>query len=418
VAPEYNKSFTTKLAIDMDSTEDTTSARHKYNVLVVDDVYKNIPPLKLFLSGEPYLIDYSLSGEEALEKISAGRYDLILLDVMMPGMDGFEVCTRLKRDEKTRDIPVIFLTARTEREDIVRGFEFGAVDYIAKPFHPRELIARVRTHLELREKTAALDAMNHQLERKVEQRTARLAEANRKLARFEQAKSDFLTLVSHELRTPLNDLLGFSSLMTDSALTAEQQEYFGYIQSSIARLQRFIDASLLVTSVRTDKLLMRLRPIPVEMIVKDCIADVKILAESRDITVEAVFTDAFLSLSADFDLIHRCLRSLLENAVKYSHTGGRVVVGIDVSDETVSISVRDFGPGFSDEAMSRVFTFFASDDIMHHHEGLGLGLATAKLIMDAHDGTITAENHPDGGALLRMDFPAKYETRADRQPAH
>ena len=382
----------------------------QYRLLIVDDVYKNIEAMKIILDGDEFLIDYSLNGHDALRKSAEHTYDLILLDVMMPGLDGFTVCTEMKQQELTRDTPIIFLTARTERDNIVKGFALGAVDYIAKPFHPQELLVRLRTHLELKEKNEILKSINQMLEEKVAERTAKLKEANSRLLRFDRAKTDFLMLVSHELRTPLHDLLGFSSLVDASHLTPEQREYFTYIKASSERLQRFIEASLLITSIRTDKYAMKFLPVRLDSLIEHCIHDVREEAGKKRLRFVTSFPDQLLTVNGDPDLITHCIRHVLDNAVKFSPEQAEVQITLGTGAEGVTLDIRDSGPGFSEEATNRLFSFFAKDDMLHHHSGLGLGLATAKLIIDAHEGQLTVASTGDSGTTVRMVFAQDKET--------
>jgi len=195
-----------------------------YNVLIVDDLPKNIQVLGKILSDEGFRVAFSTNGQDALRLVGETGFDCILLDIMMPGMDGFEVCMELKKKAVSQDIPVIFLTAKNEQESVVKGFELGAQDYVTKPFNSAELIARVKTHIDLVEKKKELNNLNLHLEDKVRQRTSELENANRQLERLEQTKSDFLSIISHELRTPLTGITGLTGLLDQTELDDEQKE--------------------------------------------------------------------------------------------------------------------------------------------------------------------------------------------------
>ena len=192
----------------------------KHRILIVDDIPDNIKVLKAILSDDSYDIHYALSGKDAIMLCVAESFDLILLDIMMPEMDGYEVCEYLKSKEKTKDIPIIFLTAKVDSGDIIKGFEVGAQDYVTKPYNSQELVARVNTHLDLKHKNEALKFMNLRLEENVASRTLELQEsnkdleeANRRGATLEEAKNDFLSLMSTELREPLNGIVGFADML-------------------------------------------------------------------------------------------------------------------------------------------------------------------------------------------------------------
>jgi len=221
-----------------------------FKILIVDDVPKNIQVLGNILMAENYQLSYSQNGKEALAAVKHNDFDLILLDIMMPVVDGYEVCRQLKSDSKTKDIPIIFLTAKVEKESIVKGLRLGAVDYVTKPFNSEELIARVRTHLSLKDKSEQLQSMNQILEQKVAERTAQLKKANEKLSTLEKAKSEFLTIISHELRTPLNGISGFTDILLDSLTSTEHEEFIRYLKISADRLVRFSEMALLIIPIK------------------------------------------------------------------------------------------------------------------------------------------------------------------------
>jgi len=184
------------------------------SVLIVDDTPQVIRLLGDTLQPHIKNISYAVNGEKALQLLSEKTFDLILLDILMPDMDGYEVCKRIREQEKTQDIPIIFLTANTDQADIIKGFKVGAQDYVTKPFNPEELISRVNTQIDLYLSKKSLAQMNDILEEKVAIRTKELQEANEKLNHLDKAKGDFLTIISHELRTPLNGIFGFSDLLS------------------------------------------------------------------------------------------------------------------------------------------------------------------------------------------------------------
>ena len=177
-------------------------------ILIVDDNPQNLQVLGKQLQGENYEIEFAINGPAALDWLSIKKFDLILLDINMPGMSGFDVCREIRLHSEMNNIPIIFLSADTDRDSILRGFELGAQDYITKPFDSRELIVRVKTHLALKNSLEKLEQLNITLEEKVLERTIQLKEANEKLEKFnlklldlDKAKSEFLGLISHEIRT-------------------------------------------------------------------------------------------------------------------------------------------------------------------------------------------------------------------------
>ena len=227
------------------------------NVLVVDDNPANLRVLEDMLRQETYEVSSFPAGRLALADAVANPPDLILLDINMPEMNGYEVCARLKAVKETSGIPVIFLSALGETEDRVKAFRVGAVDFISKPFQIDEVLARVRTHLELHALQLALQQHNDNLEatvaertRSLAERTDELAEANQRLTMLDHSKSDFLNLISHEFRTPLAGLLGISEIVLDEmSPTEEHEELRAMFSKSRERMLSILDDSSLLTQI-------------------------------------------------------------------------------------------------------------------------------------------------------------------------
>ncbi|NQU35016.1 MAG: response regulator, partial [Bacteroidetes bacterium] len=201
-------------------------------ILIVDDNPRNVQLLAKLLSDNNYRIETSLSGEEALCWIDEAEFDLVLLDIMMPGMDGFEVCDKIKANPKYSELPVIFLTAKTDVESLTTAFSKGGYDYLTKPFNSEELLARVKTHIDLKRAKEQLKNVNQRLEAKVAERTKELKESNKELAQakaelevLDNAKNEFLKILSHEIRTPLNGIMGGLELLKLVELPKETEEF-------------------------------------------------------------------------------------------------------------------------------------------------------------------------------------------------
>ena len=374
-----------------------------FRILIVDDVPKNIQVLGNILMAENYQLSYSQNGKEALAAVKQNDFDLILLDIMMPVVDGYEVCRQLKSDSKTKDIPIIFLTAKVEKESVVKGLKLGAVDYVTKPFYAEELLARVRTHLSLKDKTEQLQSINVILEQKVAERTAQLKEANEKLSTLEKAKSEFLTIISHEIRTPLNGISGFADILLDSLASTEHEEFIKYLKISSDRLVRFSEIALLITQLNAEKYTFEMIPMNVEKIISSALEEVQEKLGLANIKIEKDFTKD-INIITNHNLIQKSLVNILENSIVYSPENGQIFINTSTDNGTINIEICDQGPGFSEEALSKLFEYFSTDDIMHS-EGLGLGLAAVKLVMDSHSGSISAKNRGKGGAHVCLTFP-------------
>ncbi len=378
-----------------------TQQRHK--ILIVDDIPKNIQILGNILSKENYQIAYAQSGEQALSITKHQAFDLILLDIMMPEMNGFEVCKVLKANPQTSDIPIIFLTAKADMNSIVKGFVVGGQDYITKPFNASELLARTITHIQLHEQKLALAEMNEKLEEKVKERTLQLEEAYKRLNQLEKAKTDFLAIISHELRTPLNGITGLTTLLNLTSLTEEQQQYIHYLEDVANRLTRFSETALLITDLRTNKNQPDFLPTQVKYIMETTLHQFEEKNKGKYRSVQVKMANDDLMLAANTTLVKKSLEMLMENACKFAGTAAEIRLSVSATKEHILLVCEDNGPGFSMESQKRLFELFSTGDILHE-EGTGLSLAAIKLIMDYHNGKIEVRNKEAGGAQIKLIF--------------
>lgn len=372
-----------------------------YKILVVDDEVENLMILKNILVKQNYQIITAKNGEEAISQTLINDFDLILLDIIMPGLDGYEVCKILRKNEKTSEIPIIFLTSKKDSESIVKGFEIGAQDYVTKPFNINELLARVFTHLELKKKRQELEELNNKLEEKVKERTIELVKANKKIESLDNAKSAFLGLISHEIRTPLNGIMGFLDLLKKSA-DDPNKELIELTAESAERLYNFSELSLLITQLKVDMYKLQNKNLDfVQLIdkVKETIHKNWELEKKIKFNQTVHLQSPILKL--DQILIEKVLYSLLDNAVKFSSGDADVTVHIYNKEGFIVCEIHDKGSGFSEEASSYIFEPFTSR-MPHDIEGFGLNLAAAKLIMQAHEGWIEVENKPKKGAKVTL----------------
>ena len=222
-------------------------------LLVVDDNQKNLEIVSRYLKDEGYKIALAENGKDALAILEVNTFDLILLDIMMPGIDGYEVCSKIRENSSYNDIPIIFLTAKVEKVDILKGFELGAQDYITKPFDSRELLARVHTQLELKLSKDALRELNQVLDDRVKERTLELEKANTKLMRLDEAKINFLRIISHEIRTPLNGIKGFATFLKMQNESEKLIKFFDLMEKSVTRLENFSKLAMNITQLQLDR---------------------------------------------------------------------------------------------------------------------------------------------------------------------
>lgn len=378
-------------------------------ILIVDDTPENIDILVELL--EDFDKQVAINGADALETAFENPPDLILLDIMMPEMDGYEVCEKLRADERTKEIPVIFLTAKTEKGDIVKGFEAGGQDYVTKPFDVHELMERVKTHLELKNQREILKNMNEILEEKVKERTIQLENANaeldkvyKELQALDVAKNNFLWLISHEIRTPLNGICGAASLLNDM-LSKDQEfgEFVDMLKISADRLERFSLTALVITQLNASNYKVLKKKVNLDELVTKSIDDLRTFSEEKNVTIVFESMNPGIELMAGMSFISRAIDSVIHNAIRYSPENEVVRVKVFKINTRAFIEVSDQGKGFSESALKNLYQPFGLGE-EHSDNNVGLSLKATKMIMDAHQGEIMVNNIPDSGVQVQLIF--------------
>lgn len=379
-------------------------------ILIVDDNPQNLQVLAKILQENNYEIEFATNGEAALVWLKDKKFDLILLDINMPGMNGFEVCTKIRSNPEMNNVPVIFLSAESERESILKGFELGAQDYITKPFDSRELLVRVRTHLALKDSLEKLEKLNKSLEEKVIERTRQLKEANEKLEAInlklldlDRAKSEFLHLISHEIRTPLNGIVGPLELLKGPVFTREISDLVEILDLSVKRLERFALNALLITRLKTNPFEIKKDKFHLSPLITEELNNKKEKFQSGNIQVKR--NDKITSdvISGETELIKKCIGNILDNAIYFSPRDGNIEIDTYFEDQTVICEIKDNGKGFPKGVIDHVFELFSTFDACRDN-CTGIGLPIVKMIMDAHGGNITVGNNPEGGAFVKLLF--------------
>ncbi len=380
-----------------------------FSILMVDDNPKNLQLLGTTLRNEGYNLEFATSGKMALNWVSKKIFDLILLDIMMPEMSGFEVCEKIRNIPEYNDVPIVFLTAKTEKESIVQGFKLGAQDYITKPFDTSELLARVRTHLELRYSREQLKSINKNLEELVKERTreleilnAQLQAANQELINLDKAKAEFLHIIAHEIRTPLNGIKGSIDIIKELNMGNSLGSLFSILEESVTRLERFALLALKITQLRTGKYELDLQPITCAQLFDSVIKKNELNINRKSLQI-IKHIDPELKIMVDWELLTQCIHSIIDNAIKFSPQAGKIIIEADESENHIILKVKDEGPGFSQKALDHLFKLFSPGE-KHINENEGIDLAMAKMIMDVHRGEIMVNNY-EKGALVTLLFP-------------
>ena len=376
---------------------------NEYKILVVDDNSKNVQLLAGLLSKKNYDVEYSLNGTDALELINSENFDLVLLDIMMPGMDGFEVCEKIKQDERNKDLPIIFITAKTDIESIQKAFKYGGLDYISKPFNIDELLARVKTHLELKASKDKLNTVNKWLEEKVAERTAKLNKANKKLIELDNAKSQFIQIISHEIRTPLNGILGGLSLIKGFELPEESMRFINMLDKSTKRLEDFSYKALDISmfNIYGEGIL---RPVKSDIseIISNVITNLESFIKSKEITVSQTF-EIDNEVTIDAKYFYKCIYNILHNAINYSPNKGLITIEIKAKKNNLIIEIKDEGIGFKEGFVIDEIKPFENKN--HIDKNPGLGLFLSNQIVKAHSGFIENGNNANKGAFVKIILP-------------
>jgi two-component system sensor histidine kinase/response regulator len=378
---------------------------------MVDDNPKNLQLLGTTLRNEGYHLEFATSGKMALNWFEKKVFDLILLDIMMPEMSGYEVCDKVRQRPEYADVPIIFLTAKTEKESVVQGFNLGAQDYITKPFDLSELLARVKTHLELRYSKQQLKHINKNLESIVADRTLelklaneQLQSANEELKKLDKAKAEFLQIIAHEIRTPLNGIKGSLDIIREMQEASSLGTLFNILDESVGRLEKFSILALKITQLKTGKYELDLQMLPYNLLIETVLTKNKQYIEKKGLSIVKNFSDN-LQFMGDFELLTNGLNSIVDNAIKFSPQGGKINLSAKYESDILILEIEDEGPGFSQKALDNLFNLFAPG-IKHINENEGLELAMVKMVIDAHNGKIEIKNK-DKGAYVKLTLPTQ-----------
>lgn len=361
-------------------------------ILVVDDDRLNARILTSILRPEGYTVADVDSGEAAIEQYDTFKPDLVLLDVMMPGINGFETCRRLRALYGDNLAPVIFITAKNESEDVVEGLAAGGVDYLPKPFRPKEALARIRVHLQNR-------LLNAQQTRLV----AQLSHAN-------AAKNRLLGMAAHDLRNPLASIRALAEFLSDGTvgtLTADQLDLVKNIHDASQSMLSLVNELLDFSVVESGELTIKPAPTAVVDLLTKSVYLNNITAARKGTRILLEPGDADRRLLIDADKVRQVIDNLLSNAIKFSPPNSTVTLRTEDTAAHYAILVRDQGPGVPEGERDKLFQDFGRTSVRPTggEQSTGLGLAICKKIMESHGGSIAAENQPTGGCIFKITFP-------------
>jgi two-component system sensor histidine kinase/response regulator len=362
----------------LNTTTQETSVQHHHKILIVDDHPTNVALLEDIL-GEDYLLATATSGEEALAIAPDFQPALVLMDIMMPGLDGYETCRRLRAQATLRHTKIILVSAKAMLSERLQGYEAGADDYITKPFDEDELLAKVRVYLRLKS-----------------------------VEEVERLKSDLLVLLSHETRTPLNGLLpALASLRSEPDMaSAERQLLLDMAYQSARRLQYLLERVMALSAMKSGQWTFLFTPVDLGDVVRAAVCAVASHAAARQVQIEQRLPDAAMTM-LDPEQMLSVLTTMLENAIRFSDIEGVVVVSVARHADRFCVTVTDQGDGIDPDILPRVFEGFVHTDLAHHSEGSGLSLALARQIILAHQGTIAVESTKGLGTTFTIWLPRR-----------
>ncbi|MBN1992796.1 MAG: hybrid sensor histidine kinase/response regulator [Anaerolineae bacterium] len=361
--------------------------KDKDTLLIVDDSPENLDLLCVYLQGCGFSVLVAENGEEALQKVNEVRPDLILLDVVMPVMDGFETCQRLQENEATRDIPIIFMTALANTADKVKGFALGAVDHITKPLQPEEVLARITTHLTIKK-------LQKNLQEQISERDNLIAQLDA-----------FAHTVAHDLKSPLGLITGYIGFLQDNWMTipAEQrQEYLQTIAQTGYKMSNIIEELLLLASIRQSE--VKVKPLDMGQIVAEALLRLDYLVEKYQ--AEVIVSDNWPVAVGHRQWVEEVWVNYVSNGLKYGGQPPRLELGaVPYENGSICFWIRDNGPGLTPEEQAQLFTRFTRLD-QTRAKGYGLGLSIVQYIVEKLGGEVGVNSKEGHGSIFSFTLPA------------
>lgn len=364
-------------------------------ILVVDDNSQNLNVISSLLKIEEYKFALANSGQKAIEIADRTVPDIILLDIMMPGMDGYEVCKILKENEKTKNIPIIFLTAKSETEDIVKGFELGGVDYVVKPFRQAELLQRIDTHLKLKF-----------AQERIEKQKDALIELNNQ-------KDKFFSIIAHDLKNPYTGLIGYIQVLIedfDSISDSVKLKYLGNTLKMLRGSYELLENLLYWSRLKTGRIEPQVSVLNLYSLINQIHPVITLMLDNKKLRFSNT-VDQNLNFRGDYFMISTVLRNLLNNAIKFTPQTGEIIFSAEKNEDMLKISVKDTGIGMDEQLVKDLFRIDkkVQREGTENEQGTGLGLLLCKEFVEANGGKIWAESKEGAGSEFIFTLPIAEE---------
>lgn len=399
-------------------------------ILIVDDNPDNLKVLYTYLKSAGFEVLVAEDGVAGIEAVKHSRPELILLDIMMPGMDGFEVCRRLKADADTNSIPVIFLTALSETINKLTGFQVGGVDYITQPIEHEEVAVRVRTHLILTRTRQKLEQQNHQLQTEINRRQQienelkqsrqllqqnndsleqTVADRTAELATSNQDLEDFAYIASHDLRQPIRKIKMCTEYLAEDyqqCFDEQAEEYLRYITKSADRMYLLIDDLLSYSRVGRQEISSV--PVDLETVIRDALEDLSLTIEEKQATIDY---QSLPTIRGNLREIRQLFQNLIGNSLKF--TGDRspeIIIKAVPREDDWLISITDNGIGIEPQFSDKIFQMFQRLHNSSEYEGTGIGLAICHKVVNSHGGEIWVESQFGEGATFYFTLPRSIDS--------
>jgi len=385
-----------QMKTSLPADDPSAPAERSGTVLVVDDDQRNVRLMESILRGSGYQVVKAYNGEDALRLVETAPPDMLLLDVMMPRMSGFELCQKLKDRYETRLLPIIMVTALNALEDKVQALEYGADDFLSKPINKVELLAKVRSVLRVKALHDELEKNRLEIEKK-----------NQELVRMEGFKESMMQMVVHDLKNPLASIMGNVQLIemqsAETVNPARLKELLQRTQESARQLMRMILNILQIGRLEEQKMPLNLERVALRHLAQENVDEMMGLGARDNIRVENRVPPDLPPPLADRELISRVIANLLNNAFKHTPGGGQVIIDARREGDAVVLTVSDTGEGIPEDLQPRIFEKFVageSDTSKRMLYDSGLGLTFCRLAVECHGGSIWLKSKPGEGTTV------------------